>query len=187
MDGPPTSWKRRFFTIWTGQQVSLFGSQSAQFALVWWLTQETGSATVLATATPVAMLPPVVLGPFAGALIDRLNRRRVMIAADAAIALVSTGLAYLYWTGAIQVWHVYLAMAVRAVGGGFRDQLPRQPGVFPAPAPREGPLRGRGARARLAGVGVGGRGGGGRARPERVGWVPPACSLPWPRCSSPGR
>lgn len=50
-------WKRPFFTVWTGQQFSLIGSQLVQFALVWWLTKTTGSATVLATATLVAILP----------------------------------------------------------------------------------------------------------------------------------
>lgn len=119
MDGHPSSWKRRFFTIWTGQQISLFGSAVAQFALVWWLTKTTGSATVLATASLAAMLPQVVLGPFAGALIDRWNRRWVMAAADGAIALVSAGLALLFWTGQIQVWHIYLVKVIRGLGGAF--------------------------------------------------------------------
>ncbi len=114
-----TGWKARFFTIWAGQQASLFGSQIVQFALVWWLTQETGSATVLATASLVAMLPQILVGPFSGALVDRLPRRWVMVAADSAIALVSLGLAYLFWSGGIRVWHIYLAMALRSVGGGF--------------------------------------------------------------------
>jgi len=112
-------WKARFFPIWAGQQLSLFGSAIAQFALVWWLTQETGSATVLATATLVAVLPQVIVGPFAGALIDRWNRRRVMIVADGTIALVSAVLAYLFWTGQIQVWHIFLVKVIRAVGGAF--------------------------------------------------------------------
>jgi len=77
------NWKAPFFTIWTGQAFSLLGSQLVQFALVWWLTKTTGSATVLATATLVALLPQVLLGPLAGALIDRWNRRLVMIMATA--------------------------------------------------------------------------------------------------------
>lgn len=113
------SWKACFFTIWAGQQASLFGSHIVQFALVWWLTQKTGSATVLATATLVAMLPQILLGPFSGALVDRASRRKVMILADLAIALVSIALAYLFWSGGIRVWHVYLAMAIRSAGGGF--------------------------------------------------------------------
>lgn len=112
-------WKARFFPIWAGQQFSLFGSAIAQFALVWWLTQETGSATVLATATLVAILPQVIVGPFAGALIDRWNRRRVLIVADGTIALVSAVLAYLFWTGQAQVWHIFLVKVIRSVGGAF--------------------------------------------------------------------
>ena len=53
-----SNWKRTFFLIWTGQAFSLLGSSLVQFALVWWLTQKTGSATVLAAATFVALLPP---------------------------------------------------------------------------------------------------------------------------------
>jgi DHA3 family macrolide efflux protein-like MFS transporter len=108
-----------FFTIWAGQAFSLVGSQVVQFALVWWLTQLTGSATVLATASLVALLPEIVLSPIAGAYVDRWNRRIVMIVADGLIALASLWLAYLFWIGATQVWHVYVILAIRAVGGSF--------------------------------------------------------------------
>ena len=60
-----------FFIIWSGEAISLIGSSLAQFAIVWWLTDTTGSATVLATSTLVAILPGVVLGPLAGAYVDR--------------------------------------------------------------------------------------------------------------------
>ena len=50
MTAASTNWARTFFTFWTGQALSLFGTQLVQFALVWWLTETTGSATVLATA-----------------------------------------------------------------------------------------------------------------------------------------
>ena len=113
------NWAPRFFTIWTGQAFSLFGSQLVQFALVWWLTRETGSATVLATATLVALLPQVVLGPFVGALVDRWNRRIIMIVADTAIALATLLLFYLFASGQIQIWHIYALMAVRSLGGAF--------------------------------------------------------------------
>jgi DHA3 family macrolide efflux protein-like MFS transporter len=112
-------WQIPFFTIWTGQQFSLVGSNVLQFALVWWLTQLTGSATVLAMATMMWVLPQVFLGPIVGAYVDRLNRRVVMIVADSLIALVALWLAYLFWANAIQVWHVYAALLVRAIGGLF--------------------------------------------------------------------
>ncbi len=108
-----------FFTIWAGQQLSIIGSRAAQFALVWWLTLETGSATVLATASLVALAPQILLGPFVGALVDRWNRRVVMIVADSFIALVGLWLAFLFWSGTMQVWHVYIVMLARSLGGSF--------------------------------------------------------------------
>lgn len=120
LDQPvPQHWAVRFFTIWTGQAFSLFGSALVQFALIWWLTQKTGSAVTLTMATLVGMLPQVFLGPFAGALVDRWNRRIIMIVADASIALVTLALAGLFATGQIQIWHVYVALALRSLGGAF--------------------------------------------------------------------
>jgi DHA3 family macrolide efflux protein-like MFS transporter len=113
------SWKRTFFVIWIGQAFSLLGSNLVQFALVWWLTKTTGSPAVLATATFVALLPNVFLAPFAGALVDRWNRRKVMILADASIAIATLVLVILFWSGLIQIWHVYLIMFIRALGNTF--------------------------------------------------------------------
>jgi len=114
-----SNWKPAFFGIWTGQAFSLAGSKIAQFALVWWVTQLTGSATVLATASLVALVPEIVLSPIAGAYVDRWNRRVIMIVADGMIGLVSLWLAYLFWTGSMQVWHVYVVMFIRALGSSF--------------------------------------------------------------------
>lgn len=117
--GAGTDWKRPFFSIWTGQQLSWLGSVLAGFALVWWVTEAVGSATALATAALVQMLPGIVLGPLVGALVDRWNRRVVMLVADTVIALFSAWLAYLFWVDALQLWHVYLILGVRAIGGTF--------------------------------------------------------------------
>ncbi len=112
-------WKRDFFTIWGGQSASLFGSSLVQFALVWWITLETESATILAVAFMAAVVPQVVLGPFAGAVVDRSNRKKVMIASDAGIALATVVLASLFWLGAIEVWHIMILLLVRSLGGAF--------------------------------------------------------------------
>lgn len=112
-------WQRTFFIIWTGQAFSLLGSNLVQFALVWWLTRTTGSAAVLASATLFALLPNVFLAPFAGALVDRWNRRKVMMVADAGIAMATIGLIFLFWSGQIQIWHIYLIMFIRSLGSIF--------------------------------------------------------------------
>lgn len=108
-----------FFVMWAGQAVSLFGSQLVQFALIWWLTRETGSATVLAIASLVGLLPQVLLGPIAGTLVDRWNRRLTMMVADSLVALATIVLGLLFWSGTIQVWQIYALLFVRAVAGSF--------------------------------------------------------------------
>ena len=113
------NWMRKFIPIWSAQLFSLLGSNLVQFALIWWITRETGSAALLATATLVAIIPEILLGPFAGALVDRLNRRIVMIVADAAIAFFTLILALLFAFDLIQIWHIFVVLFVRAVGGIF--------------------------------------------------------------------
>lgn len=113
------NWLAPFLTLWSGQALSLLGSQMVQFALVWWLTQKTGSATVLTTATLAAMLPQVFIGPLAGAVVDRFPRRWVMTLADGFSALAVAVLALLFWTGRVEVWHLYALMFLRSAAQGF--------------------------------------------------------------------
>ena len=112
-------WQFPFFSIWGGQALSLLGSQLVQFALIWYLTIETGSATVLATASLVGLLPYVIFGPIIGTLVDRWDRRLVMLVADGSIALFTILLAVLFATGRVEIWHIYLVMFARSVAGGF--------------------------------------------------------------------
>ena len=115
----PSKWVPLFFTIWTGQTLSWIGSSVAQFGLVWWITEKTGSATVLAVATMLSMLPGILLGPIIGALIDRWNRRLVMLLADGFIAFASLWLAYLFWQESLEIWQFYLVLVIRAIGQTF--------------------------------------------------------------------
>jgi DHA3 family macrolide efflux protein-like MFS transporter len=116
---PQPKWQAPFFTIWTGQAFSLLGSSLVQFALVWWLTQKTHSATVLATATLMALLPGAFISPVAGVLVDRWNRRRVMITADAITALTIIALAVLFYLDVAQPWHIYVMMFIGSAAGQF--------------------------------------------------------------------
>lgn len=110
-----------FFILWGGQALSLLGTQAVQFALVWWLTVETGSALILASATLVALLPRAIAGAFIGTLVDRWDRRRVMLAADSLLALAAAVLALLFSAGAAEPWHVLILIAVRGIGSAFHE------------------------------------------------------------------
>jgi DHA3 family macrolide efflux protein-like MFS transporter len=116
---PPGNWRVRFSAIWTGQAFSLAGSALVSFALIWWLTETAASATTLSIASVVGWLPVIVLGPFAGVLVDRWDRRWVMIVADGFIALLTAVLAWLFWAGVAETWHVYVVLFLRSLGGAF--------------------------------------------------------------------
>ena len=111
---------RDFWAVFTGQAFSLLGSRLVQFSLVWWLTSTTGSASVLATASIMAFLPQVFITPFAGALIDRWDRRKVLMGVDAVNALAIILLMGLFAAGMVTPIHVYLVMFIRSIGGAFQ-------------------------------------------------------------------
>lgn len=115
----PKEFSDRFWLLWGSQAVSIAGTFAVQFAIIWWLTSTTGSATVLATATLIGLLPQVLLGPFFGALVDRWNRKKIMLFADSAIALVSAWLAWMFYIDAATTTHVFIVLGARAVGGAI--------------------------------------------------------------------
>lgn len=117
----PENWLRNFLPMFVGQIVSLLGSSMVQFALVWYITKETGSATILATATTLAIIPGIILGPFVGALVDRWNRKRVMIWSDLIVALATAVLAVLFAFNLTEIWHIMVILFIRSLAGTFQD------------------------------------------------------------------
>ncbi|HEY3261767.1 MAG TPA: MFS transporter, partial [Pseudonocardiaceae bacterium] len=82
--------------------------------------QRTGSAADFALISMMAVLPAILLSPVAGAVADRLNRRRVMIVSDTMAAAGTACLATLLWTGGLQLWHIYLLSGLGAVCNAFQ-------------------------------------------------------------------
>jgi MFS family permease len=99
---------RAFSLVWLGQVVSLLGSAMTWFAFTLWAWQKTGQATALSTISFFVFLPTVLFTPIAGALVDRWNRKLVMMLSDLATALGTLFVLILYLGGALQIWHLYL-------------------------------------------------------------------------------
>lgn len=118
--GSQSRWKFRFWSIFGGQAMCLVGSSLAQFVLLWWIADTTGSTTSLLTAGMAALLPQAVLSPLGGTLADRYSRRALMIAADAVSALCMVVLIMLFLTERIELWHAYTMMAVRSATQAFQ-------------------------------------------------------------------
>jgi DHA3 family macrolide efflux protein-like MFS transporter len=125
--------------IFGGQAFSLLGSAAVNFALVWWLTVETGSATILAAASIAAVLPQALVGLVAGPFVDRWDRRLTMIVADLFIASMSVLLMVAFALHAAGVGIVMAAIAARSVGAAFHT--PASQAAVPMYVPPEQLLR----------------------------------------------
>ncbi|MFN2284117.1 MAG: MFS transporter [Anaerolineae bacterium] len=109
-----------FLLLWFGQAISLLGSGLTSFALGVWMFERTGSATYVALIGLCAVLPRVLLSPLVGTFIDRWDRRTVMILSDAGAGCSTLFIASMLATGRIEVWHIYLAVAVSAAFGAVQ-------------------------------------------------------------------
>src|SRR5437773_12342338 len=82
------------------------------FALLIWIYERTGRATTVALLGFFWFVPVIALAPLAGVWIDRHDRRRIMLLADAGAAVMTLGVLHLYTGGRLQVWHLYVAEAI---------------------------------------------------------------------------
>jgi DHA3 family macrolide efflux protein-like MFS transporter len=112
---PPTG--SGFLRFVVSQTTSMFGTSLTGFALGVWVYQTTGSVTRFALISFFTMLPGILLSPLAGAFVDRWDRRRTMAISDFGSGLCSLLIAILLWRGALQIWHIYVLMALSSTLG----------------------------------------------------------------------
>ncbi|MFB7473599.1 amino acid adenylation domain-containing protein [Kitasatospora sp. NPDC056184] len=118
-EGPQPS-MGRFLAVAAGQLVSITGSALTEFALPVWILLETGSMARYALYAVIAMLPGIVVGPLAGALVDRLDRRRVMLAGDVAAGATQAAMLALLLAGQLHSWQVYVLLGTLSVALTFQ-------------------------------------------------------------------
>jgi MFS transporter, DHA3 family, macrolide efflux protein len=118
--GKGMSGMRVFSMVWFGQLVSSIGSGLTGFALGVWIYQQTGSTTLFAVNILAYTLPNLLISPLAGALIDRWDRRLVLIMSDGGSALSTLMIALLYLSGRLEIWHIYVATAFNSAFGSFQ-------------------------------------------------------------------
>jgi MFS family permease len=114
-----TSRTKVFISIWLGQLVSGLGTGLTNFALGVWVFQRTGSATQFTLIAVFGSLPNVITLPFAGALIDRWDRRLIMLFSSCGSALTTLAGVVLLSMGRLEVWHIYVGVMMRTVFSSF--------------------------------------------------------------------
>ncbi|MEU7531475.1 MFS transporter [Saccharothrix sp. NPDC042600] len=126
---------KRFAVVWAGQLVSVIGSALTAFVLGVWVYLGTGSVTQFVLIQFCAVVPGILLAPYAGALADRYDRRRIMLAADTGAGVVTALLLVSVSTDSLAVWQVYVASALTATLNSFH--LIAYQALVPALVPAE--------------------------------------------------
>ena len=109
-----------FGIVWAGQLVSVLASNMSGFALTIWAFQKTGSATVLGLVQISFMLPFLLISPIAGAMVDRYNRKLMMMVSDLGAVLATTALLILNASGHLQVWQMCVTSVVYGLSATFQ-------------------------------------------------------------------
>ena len=135
----PKRWLAVIATIWIGQAVSMITSYAAGYAVVWYITETTGSALMLSAAAICAYLPQGLLSPFGGVIADKHNRKTVMIVADLGVGLVSLGLGVAILLGQISFALLMILVVVRSIGQAFHG--PAMMAAMPLLVPEKHLLR----------------------------------------------
>jgi DHA3 family macrolide efflux protein-like MFS transporter len=124
-----------FTIVWSGQLISVLASSMTQFALTIWAYQETGSATSLGIISTAFVVPFLLLSPIAGVMVDRHNRKLMMMVSDLTAVLATAGILVLHATGNLQIWHLYVAAVVNGLGNTF--QWPAYSATISTMVPKE--------------------------------------------------
>jgi len=112
---------RTFFVVWIGQLISVVGSNLTGFGLAIWMYLETDSVTLLALIMLATTLPGIVIGPLAGAFVDRLDRRKVMLIGDSSAGTATLVVVLLLLTDQLELWHIYLMATIVSVANSFQE------------------------------------------------------------------
>lgn len=109
-----------FTMVCAGQAVSLLGTAITRFAITIWAWQITGQATALALVGFFSFVPSLLLSPIAGALVDRWNRKLVMMLSDVGAGVSTVVVLLLYVAGDLKIWHLYVTGAFAGVFESFQ-------------------------------------------------------------------
>ncbi len=124
-----------FFVIWIGQVVSILATNMTHFALTIWVFEMTDSAFALGLLQVFFITPFLVISPFAGVMVDRYNRKVMMMVSDLGAGLATIIILVLHTSGMLQVWHLYITATIMGLGNSF--QWPAYSAAISTMVPKE--------------------------------------------------
>jgi len=124
-----------FTIVWIGQIVSVLASSMSQFGLTIFMFQKTGSATALGLMQVFFITPFLIISPLAGVMVDRHNRKMMMMVSDLGAGLATIMILIFQWLGILQFWHLYLTSVIYGLGMAF--QWPAYSAAISTMVPKE--------------------------------------------------
>jgi len=124
-----------FIVIWIGQIISILASSMSQFGLTIWMYQQTQSATAMGLMQVFFITPFLIMSPIAGVMVDRYNRKLMMMVSDLTAILATFSIFILYASGHLQFWHLYVAAVFNGIGNTF--QWPAYSAAISTMVPKE--------------------------------------------------
>jgi len=124
-----------FSIVWVGQIISVLASSMTGFGMTLWMYKQTESATAMALMQVAFITPFLVLSPLAGAMVDRYNRKLMMMISDLCAVLSTLAILILYTTGLLEFWHLYVAAVINGLGNTF--QWPAYSAAISTMVPKE--------------------------------------------------
>jgi MFS family permease len=142
-----------FSVVWVGQIISVLASNMSWFALTIWAFEKTGSATILGSLGTAFLLPFLIISPFSGAMVDRYNRKMMMMVSDLGAVIATGGILFLNAFDLLEIWHLAVASVIYGVSGSF--QWPAYQAAISTMVPKEQYSRANGMMALIdSGPGV---------------------------------
>lgn len=150
---PNNNWKRNAIAFLVSQAITLFGSSLVQMAIIWHVTLKTSSGAWVTALTLSALVPQIVISFFAGVWADRYDRKKLIITADATIAVATLILALLLLSGRagqFELWAIVIVSFIRSIGSGIHS--PAISAVVPSLVPEEQLIRFNGINSSIQSV-----------------------------------
>lgn len=144
------NWKKKIGMFLTSQAISLFGSSLVQYAIIWYITLQTGSGIMMTIATLCAFIPQVLISLFAGVWADRYNKKMIIILADSSIAVATLLIAISFALGYDALWLLFAVLAIRSLGSGV--QTPTTTSFIPEIVPEDQLMRVNGVNTTIQSV-----------------------------------
>lgn len=134
-----------FTLVWFGQFISIMGTSMTKFALMIWAYEKVGTATTTALLGFSSLLPYVILSPIAGVIVDRFDRKKIMILSDLLSGIVSIMILILFITGNLEVWHLFITEGLLGAFESF--QIPAYSSAITMLIPKDKYTRASGMRS----------------------------------------